>query len=314
MSSSLTESPAALPDALSSIELLEPFAQIELVVLDLDGTLLRDPDDLPNRSEWRLRSHLTNRLKSRGVSLTLATGRAFAGAKPAIEAISRYKDAPVILYNGSVVITVDGVLLAQRTIEKKTVNEIIDTVQRAGGMALFYWLEERLGKLTGEYAVFVGEGAKPETEFNGIRVCDMESIPANAGCVAALLWISDQQSHSRLRDIVSKISGISSTESGSKYIEVRPEGSSKAAGLTELLDRLHISSKNVMAIGDNDNDVELLMASGLSVCVANASTKAQMSSQFRTTFSSAQGVIEALQLVAHARRLWTGKAKRHGHE
>lgn len=314
MSSSSTESPTPLPDALSSIELLEPFAQVELVVLDLDGTLLKDPNDLPNRSEWRLRSHLTNRLKSRGISLTLATGRAFAGARPAIEAISRYRDTPVILYNGSLVATVDGVILAQRSIEKNAVDEVVDAVLQAGGMALLYWLEERLGKLTGEYAVFVGDDTRPQTEFNGIRVCEIESVPESASCVAALLWTSDEQKQSRLREVVSTISGISSTASGSQYIEVRPEGSSKAAGLAELLDHLRISPRHVMAIGDNDNDVELLMAAGLSVCVANASSRAQESSRFKTTYSSAQGVIEALQLVAHARRLWTGKAKRHGHE
>lgn len=314
MSSSLTGSPASLPDALSSIELLEPFAQVELVVLDLDGTLLKDPNDLPNRSEWRLRSHLTNRLKSRGISLTLATGRAFAGARPAIDAISRYRDTPVILYNGSVVATVDGALLARRSIEKKAVDEVTHTVLRAGGMALFYWLEERLGKLTNEFAVFVGDGTPPQTEFNGISVCDIESVPAGASCVAALLWISDEQKNARLRELVSTISGISSTASGSKYIEVRPEGSSKAAGLRELLDHLNVSPKHVMAIGDNDNDVELLVAVGLSVCVANASSKAQESSHYRTTYSSSEGVIEALQLVANARRLWKGKAKRHGHE
>lgn len=315
MSSSSIGRPAPLPNALSDIRDLEPFAQVELVVLDLDGTLLTDTNDLPATAEWRTRSHLVNRLKSRGVPLTLATGRAFAGARAAIEAVSRHKDTPIILYNGSVVLTAAGVLLAQRALSASAVEELTSAVTRVGGSALLYWLSADLsGRLHGEFAVFVGEGKPPEREFNGLAVSSPQSVPTEASCVAALLWAEDPSVRSRLVDAVEHLQGISPTVSGSRYIEVRPIGSSKAVGLEALLGHLHIPPGRVMAIGDNDNDVELLQAVGLSVCVGNASDRAQASSRFKTTYSSSSGVIEALQLVTRARRLWTGKVTRHGHE
>jgi Cof subfamily protein (haloacid dehalogenase superfamily) len=315
MSSSSIGRPAPLPNALSDIRDLEPFAQVELVVLDLDGTLLTDINDLPATAEWRTRSHLVNRLKSRGVPLTLATGRAFAGARAAIEAVSRHKDTPVILYNGSVVLTAAGVLLAQRALSATAVEGLTSAVTRVGGSALLYWLNADLsGRLQGEWAVFVGDGKSPEREFNGLTVSSPEFVPAEAGCVAALLWAEDASVRSRLVDAVEHVQGISPTVSGSRYIEVRPIGSSKAVGLEALLGHLRIPPHRVMAIGDNDNDVELLQAVGLSVCVGNASDRAQSSSRFKTTYSSSSGVIEALQLVTRARRLWTGKITRHEHE
>lgn len=315
MSSSLIVRPAPLPDALSDIHDLEAFAQVELVVLDLDGTLLTDFDDLPATAEWRTRSHLVNRLKSRGVPLTLATGRAFAGARAAIEAVSRHKDTPVILYNGSVVMTAAGVLLAQRALGRAAVEALMNSVKLVGGSALLYWLHADLtGRLEGEWAVFVGDGKPPEREFNGLAVSSREVVPAGASCVAALLWGEDEAVRSRLVEVVDTIPEISTTVSGSRYIEVRPAGSSKAVGLEALLGYLRIPPHRVMAVGDNDNDVELLQAVGLSVCVANASKQAQRSSRFRTTYPSASGVIEALQLVTRARRLWAGRTIKHGHE
>lgn len=315
MCSSSIGRPAPLPNALSDVQDLKPFAQVELVVLDLDGTLLTNSDDLPTKTEWSKRSHLVNRLKSRGVPLTLATGRALAGARAAIEAVSRHKDIPVILYNGSVVMTAAGVLLAQRVLGPESISALASAVSSVGGSALLYWLHADLaGRLDGEWATFVGQDIPPEREFNGLPVSPMESVPSDANCVAALLWSEDTAVRTQLAAALEHIRGIAPTVSGSRYIEVRPFGSSKAVGLESLLSYLRIPPNQVMAIGDNDNDVELLQAVGVSVCVANASAQAQSSSRFQTTYPSTSGVIEALQLVAQARRLLTGKMTRHGND
>lgn len=314
MSSSSTDQPAPLPNALSDIGSLEPFAKVELVVLDLDGTLLSDSDDLPDVAEWSKRYHLVDRLKFRGVPLTLATGRAFSGARAAIEAVSRHKDTPFILYNGSAVVTGAGVLLMHRAFSRVALDGLVAAVEGLGASATFYWLRADLsGRIEGEWATFVGTGPPPEREFNGLSISGPAEIPAGASCVAALLWADDTTVRDMLGRGISTTQGISLTVSGSRYIEVRPAGSTKAVGLESLLGHLRIEREHVMAIGDNDNDVELLQAVGVSVCVANASRQAQAASRYRTTYPSSTGVIEALQLVTRARRLRAGSKARHGH-
>ncbi|MBN9342223.1 MAG: HAD family phosphatase, partial [Comamonadaceae bacterium] len=188
-----------------------------------------------------------------------------------------------------------------------------DAVQRAGGSALTYWLRADFsGQLENEWPVFTGHGPAPEREFNGLTVVTADQVPPDASCVAALLWAEDSDVRKRLHDAVRQIEGLSVTASGSKFIEVRPAGSTKAVGLTALLRNLQIEPSKVMAIGDNDNDVELLASVGISVCVANASPSAQAVSRFKTTYPSSRGAIEALDLVTRARRLWTGRHPKHG--
>lgn len=41
-------------------------------------------------------------------------------------------------------------------------------------------------------------------------------------------------------------------------LEVLPLGSSKGLGVTKLLEHLHIHPNNLMAVGDAENDVEML--------------------------------------------------------
>lgn len=308
-----TGQPASLPDALADLSELEAFALAKLIVLDLDGTLLGHADDSPATEIWKRRVSLVASLNYYRVPLTVATGRAYAGARRLAEIVSPQKSTPLILYNGSAVISGDGALLAHTAIDEVAIQSLIDAVQRTGGSALTYWLRADFsGQLEGEWAVFTGRGAAPEREFNGLSVSTSAQVPSGSSCVAALLWAEDPDVRSRLHDVVREIEGLSVTASGSRFIEVRPAGSTKAVGLAALLSSLQIERARVMAIGDNDNDVELLAAVGISVCVANASPSAQAVSRFKTTYPSSSGAIEALDLVTRARRLWTGRHPKHG--
>ncbi len=307
---SLLTNPVPLPDALSSPIELAPFAQVELVVLDLDGTLLGHSQDLPGIEAWKHRHHLVNRLRFRGVPLTLATGRAFAGAKLAIEAVSRQADTPFILYNGSVVLTAGGTVVTHNAIDSATVQQVQFIVEADPRCcALLYGIEvDHTGSLRCERADFVGSGKPPEFEFNGIRVSRRQGASTSAACVAALLWSDDPAAMASVQEQLQLIPAVSVTGSGSKYLELRPRGSSKGSGLRALLQQLRIDSDRVLAVGDNDNDVELLRAVGVSVCVSNASEMARRSSMYKSKYESSMGAIEVLELVTRARRLFPRRA------
>jgi HAD superfamily hydrolase (TIGR01484 family) len=308
-----TGQPAPLPGALADIVELEPFALARLIVLDLDGTLISHANDSPATEGWKRRVSLFASLNYYRVPLTIATGRAYAGAQGLAEIVSPQKTTPFILYNGSAVVAGDGTLIAHTAIESGAIRNLTEAVMRSGGSALTYWLRADFsGQLEGEWPVFIGRGSAPEREFNGLNVATADQVPLGASCVAALLWADDGDVRTRLQESVREIDGLSVTASGSRFIEVRPARSTKALGLAALLKNMKIEPSQVIAIGDNDNDVELLATVGISICVANASPSAQAVSRFKTTYPSSSGAIEALDLVTRARRLWTGRHSRHG--
>jgi Cof subfamily protein (haloacid dehalogenase superfamily) len=308
-----TSLPAPLPGALADLSELEPFALAKLIVLDLDGTLISHANDSPATEVWKRRVSLFASLNYYRVPLTVATGRAYAGARRLAELVSPKRTTPFILYNGSAVIASDGTLITHTEIDEGAIRNLTKVVKQTGGSALTYWLRADFsGQLEGEWAVFSGHGSAPAREFNGLAVATADRIPSGACCVAALLWAEDGGVRAQLDEAVRRIEGLSVTVSSSRFIEVRPAGSTKAIGLAALLQNMKIEPSQVMAIGDNDNDVELLAAVGIGVCVANASPSAQAVSRFKTTYPSSSGAIEALDLVTRARRLWTGRNPRHG--
>lgn len=96
------------------------------------------------------------------------------------------------------------------------------------------------------------------------------------------------------------------TSSGGSFLELRPRGSSKAAALSFVTTRLGLSRKKVLAIGDNDNDAEMLNWAGIGVAVAAASRGAVASADYVCHYGVARGVVEILRLIRSARRYYRG--------
>lgn len=81
------------------------------------------------------------------------------------------------------------------------------------------------------------------------------------------------------------------------YLEIAPKSISKATGLREIVKRLGISMEEVMAFGDNYNDIELLASVGLGVAVGNAREEVKAVAREITAGSKADGV--ALSIEKH---------------
>ncbi|GAF84205.1 unnamed protein product, partial [marine sediment metagenome] len=66
---------------------------------------------------------------------------------------------------------------------------------------------------------------------------------------------------------------------------------------------LNLTQNQVLAIGDNDNDAEMLSWAGIGVAVNSASDLAESSCDYRANRGVIEGAIEVLDLVHEARRL-----------
>ena len=75
-----------------------------------------------------------------------------------------------------------------------------------------------------------------------------------------------------------------------------PKGVHKAAGLNQLVKHLGLSSENVMAMGDEENDLSMLKWAGLGVAMANGVTVAKETADAVTSRTNDEsGVAEAVK-------------------
>ena len=81
-------------------------------------------------------------------------------------------------------------------------------------------------------------------------------------------------------------------------LEVNPLGVNKGSALSALAQMLDIPMTQVMAIGDNDNDIPMLSAAGIGVAMGNATPAARAAADYLTLPNSQCGVSAAIRALA----------------
>lgn len=87
------------------------------------------------------------------------------------------------------------------------------------------------------------------------------------------------------------------THSGPGSFDLLPPGVHKAAGLQRLAARLGIAREQVVAVGDNDNDCEMLRWAGLGVAMGNADPAVQRCADRVTATNAEDGVARLIEDV-----------------
>lgn len=270
--------------------------------MDIDGTLIAKPDEeLFGHLTWlvgRLAHHTA------AVSCTVATGRAWAGAAPHVRALIRATGTPVILYNGAVTLTRGGTVVHARRMPAAAAQAVAAAATAVGCDAVAYDCRTGFGDPSPEEtAVGWSRGTPPAREFNGLPV---QALPAGTpppfDPVAMLVVVPDGPER-RVVEAAARGSGaVTVTSSSPQYVEIRPVGADKGEALAWLASSLSVPIGSVVAVGDNDNDAELLRAAGVGVAVANASPLAVDAADYVCRRPAAGGVVELFQLLLDAKR------------
>lgn len=93
------------------------------------------------------------------------------------------------------------------------------------------------------------------------------------------------------------VPGCQPTISGAPFLEVARAGVTKGAALARVCEDLGIDAADVMALGDNNNDVEMLAWAGHGVAMANATSDALAVAQDVTATNDEDGFAQAVERV-----------------
>jgi hypothetical protein len=238
-----------------------------LIALDIDGTLTRLDGSISASTRAAL-----GELRRLGIVVALATGRPWEIALQALDGLGRFEADLLISSNGAT--TID--LATRRVVREAMVDAALvePTVTAARrlvvGAGIAIETDQRTLHEDGfaarlPHGVTMG-GAVPDAllawqaDPNPARkvLVFHDDHDADIAALAALLA-------PHLAD------GLSAGESGLRCVQVGPAGISKASALDEVCIRSGIDRAATVAVGDGDNDVEMIAWAGLGVAMGNAS-------------------------------------------
>ena len=232
----------------------------ELLVCDLDGTLIDHSLTLDPALVAAFK-----RAAAAGLGITIATGRMPLS-------VDFYREAldirlPVIYYNGGLIRDAAGMELLRRELPRGILAKVREVFSAAPVHPIFFRDEQ----------LYCLDRTLPIRQF-----CDDEGLRAHV--------IPDPEDFLRLgafmkglfighrRDLVvlrADLEGLLEDDArlvhtAEHYLELLPVASTKGAALAHLAAHLGVPLARVVAVGDHDNDLEMVEAAGLGVAMAHA--------------------------------------------
>lgn len=279
---------------------------INLIATDMDGTLLNAAHEISEENIQAIKY-----AQSQGITVVIATGRAFYEANAPINQTDL--KVPYICLNGAEVRDESFDIMSTSNLNRELINRITVELNKEN---IFYQVYTNLGIYTEnplrdleiyiDIAQRAGQEADVEKIKSGIQkridngtlkvVDNYDKIQDTPGEIVMkiLAFDSDLEKIDRVSETLAKSESLAISSSSRGNIEITHSDAQKGIALNTIAERLNIDMKNVMAIGDNMNDVSMLERVGYSVAMENAAPEVKAIAKYETDSNEQSGVGKAI--------------------
>jgi hydroxymethylpyrimidine pyrophosphatase-like HAD family hydrolase len=249
----------------------------KLIAIDIDGTLL--PSTGTTISARNRRALLETEVA--GIQLVIATGRRQAYATPLIHPVGLSPMTVMITSNGTVTRTLGGDPIDRFFLPVETARELCPVLRQFGGTTVFTFDREGSGELVVEsvpqlharIAAWVEANRPWITEIRPLeRAFDSGEPPVQGMVCGTLSAMREAETWLESSPYSRKIE-LHRTEYPTRdlaILDILPPGCSKGVALRRLAESQKLDPSDIMAIGDNFNDLEMLEFAGQPVVMANS--------------------------------------------
>lgn len=222
----------------------------QLVALDVDGTIV----DYDNRMSETVRRTLAAVVEA-GHHLVVATGRSVGGA---LETANRLglTEGCVIASNGAVVVRLDPQAEAGWRVHQVETFDPAPALERMSAVlptALYMVEDENLDR----YA----SGDFPQGELADMENFTIVPFEELSDLRATRIVLREPNGTSEeFREAVERVGlhGVAYSVGWSNWLDIAPEGVSKAHGLEIVTDALGVAREDTVGAGDGSNDLEMI--------------------------------------------------------
>ena len=264
---------------------------IKLIASDLDGTII---DKNNNISKNNLKA--IDDINKKNINFVICTGKTY----PIIKGLcSKFNASYGIFGNGNQIIDLKtGKEIYKKLLTNSEVNSCID-IARSYNLHVHLYTDNEIVSEELKYmdlrnyklqknkyhdsalGITLVSDIKQYLMFNKVNVCK--------------LIISSEKDLSNIKNEILKTDDVSVTtikkygeykdqviNKEYEYLDISPKGINKSTALKILGDYLKIQSNEIMAVGDNLNDLDMVKNSGVGVAVANAYSELKAVAKYTT--------------------------------
>jgi len=271
---------------------------IKLIGIDVDGTLLDSGGRFPQANRDAIHAAV-----EAGVHVALVTGRSYPFARPVADGLPA--NLTLIVSNGAVERGMDGSTRARRLLDKNVARTVLDA--NAGHRAATALVFDRdvHGQIVFETMDWSHPGRKGYWARNKSYIA--RSVPLEDALTEDPIQVMFNGGYADMRVLADEIRAqahdvnVSLTEYVHRdfsLVDVTSPVATKGHALESCARSLGLVREQVMAIGDNFNDLEMLEFAGTPVVMANAVEPLKTRGFHETGGQDEAGVAQAITRFA----------------
>ncbi|MNO17086.1 putative phosphatase YwpJ [compost metagenome] len=251
----------------------------KLVALDVDGTLLNDKYQITERTVRVVRGVVET-----GARIILCTGRSPISLN-AIQHKLGIKE-PCIVHNGSAILSSDGEVIRAVDYSMQELLLMINFCRKENIHFNACTVNEIYVESEGYEEQYRKYFLKPN------RINDLLSL--NEPIVKFSIYAKESDIERFLKQDWNTSEMLSIVRAGKTFVDIMMKGVSKGNALLHLAESLNYKSKDIVAIGDQHNDIEMLRCAGLGIAMGNAPEEVARVADWKTDTNNEDGVAKAL--------------------
>jgi Cof subfamily protein (haloacid dehalogenase superfamily) len=269
----------------------------KLIALDIDGTLLTTRGEITARTSKAL-----NKARQLGVQIVLVTGRRFNSARDLVLRLEL--DIPLVSHNGALTKNIETLEVVDfHPLDTETAREVIHFGRQHGVDMICNDDPHGLGTM-------VIEGISPDNKAlhrylnlyrsSVVEVADLLNYVQSPPIQLTVSGRCDptDEFEVKLREAMGEQVRIFKTRYRAydlTILDVLSLTASKGESLAAVAARHGIASEEIMAVGDNHNDLTMLRYAGLGVVMGNAEDELKQMGFELTASNEEDGVAQAIE-------------------
>lgn len=260
----------------------------KIIAVDIDDTLLNSRKELSERTKSAL-----IKAQQSGIRVVIATGRMPYGARKYAEMLDIFRyDGYYMSFNGGAIFNTSGECI-NRTFLDKSLIESLYSILRPTTATVVVHKDDKM---------YADRKVNPYTDrpswSNGLPLNIVDDIAEFVDWNLHKIVIVDEPEKLRViqKRVIEKFGEeLDAYFSAPYFLEVMPKGVNKGKALEIICCDCGLDLSEVIAFGDNFNDIPMIKTAGLGIAMGNAETELKESADFVTDDCDNDGIVSALE-------------------
>ncbi|WMJ80711.1 Cof-type HAD-IIB family hydrolase [Clostridium sp. MB40-C1] len=260
----------------------------KLLAIDMDGTLLNSNGEISKENKDAIKKAV-----EKGVKVVITSGRSLKGIDRFLEDMGlRAENEYIIANNGGTIYRADNFkCISYNGLKGSDLKDLYSLSLKIDMQIMAYTHKECISPEENELTEFERESVGVD-----VKIVNYSLIEDNQEITKVLFYHDEEIRDEMMKKIPKRyFDKYNIIKTHPKLLEIMDKDCNKGYGVSILADHLEVKKDEIICIGDQTNDIEMITNAGLGVAMGNAIDELKSVAKYITADNDNNGVAKVIE-------------------